>query len=330
MLLLDALYINNSGGKVLLDLLVEALYATQKEVYYLLDERCKGDYPYLPENNVCYLKATITNRKIFYKQKGNTFKKVLCFGNIPPTRPLKATVYTYFHNINLLTQPQSLTLKAKLLLRAKGLYIQFLKKNTDIWLVQSENMQSILKREFKIDETSIEIYPFYKPTEKIEGKRPSDSYFYISNGNPHKNHKTLLDAWEILFSEGKNFQLSLTVTDAYPQLKSRINQLKAKGLMIENHGWVKPEELYKSHQYLIYPSLAESFGLALVEAIEAGCEVIGAELPYTYAVVKPLATFDPLSAKNIAEIVAKSSEYKMHSSVVVKNRIAELITKLAH
>jgi hypothetical protein len=39
MILIDALYINNSGGKVLLDYLIEELEKTDKEVFYLLDER---------------------------------------------------------------------------------------------------------------------------------------------------------------------------------------------------------------------------------------------------------------------------------------------------
>lgn len=45
MLLLDSLYINNSGGKILLDYLVEILETHKIPTYYLFDERCKGDFP---------------------------------------------------------------------------------------------------------------------------------------------------------------------------------------------------------------------------------------------------------------------------------------------
>ena len=39
MILIDALYINNGGGKVLLDYLVEHLEVTNLPIYYLLDKQ---------------------------------------------------------------------------------------------------------------------------------------------------------------------------------------------------------------------------------------------------------------------------------------------------
>ena len=44
---------------------------------------------------------------------------------------------------------------------------------------------------------------------------------------------------------------------------------------------------YLSSEFLMFPSLTESFGLGLIEAIECGCKVIGADLPYTYEVCEP-------------------------------------------
>src|SRR6478736_1971528 len=105
MILLDALYINNSGGKVLLDQLVRALHESGTSVFYLLDERVKGDYPYLNDKNVLYLKASIKSRNIFYKTHKDDYSTVVCFGNIPPPFRLKAKVYTYFHQLLYLEPP---------------------------------------------------------------------------------------------------------------------------------------------------------------------------------------------------------------------------------
>lgn len=332
MILLDALYINNSGGKVLLDLLVKALSESGKNVFYLIDERCTGDYEFLKEEKVLYLRASIKNRRSFYFLRGNDFESIICFGNIPPTQKLKGKVYTYFHNINLLTQPKSLPFKSKLLLKFKQTYIKYLKKNTDEWLVQSENMQDELCKALKVSKDIVKIYPFYKHTPLIESKRETNTFFYISNGNPHKNHNRLLDAWEVLFKEGINLRLSLTVTNSYPILQARIAEMNKRGIKVENKGWVNPIELYKTHQYHIYPSLAESFGLGLVEAAEAGCEVIGANLPYTFAVIKPIATFEPLQSQSIAttvrQILNKHVENQV-TKVCVPNQLKNLVDLLS-
>ena len=46
MILVDALYINKGGGKVLLDLLIIKLQKNNIETFYLLDKRVEKDYRY--------------------------------------------------------------------------------------------------------------------------------------------------------------------------------------------------------------------------------------------------------------------------------------------
>ena len=48
MILIDAIYINNSGGKVLLDYLVEKTEVEKIDCFYLFDDRCKNDYKFIP------------------------------------------------------------------------------------------------------------------------------------------------------------------------------------------------------------------------------------------------------------------------------------------
>ncbi|MGK4567210.1 hypothetical protein [Flavobacterium sp. 3HN19-14] len=82
MILIDALYINNSGGKVLLDYLMEAVEASAIETTYLLDERVRDNHPAISKNKIIYLKAGITARYKFYKKHKNDFSTILCFGNL--------------------------------------------------------------------------------------------------------------------------------------------------------------------------------------------------------------------------------------------------------
>ena len=95
MILLDAMYINNSGGKILLDYLIEQLEIRNCSVYYLLDDRIKGNHSEIMKNRVTYLKASIIKRHIFYRENKELFSKVLCFGNLPPFSRLNIEVYTF-------------------------------------------------------------------------------------------------------------------------------------------------------------------------------------------------------------------------------------------
>ena len=95
------------------------------------------------------------------------------------------------------------------------------------------------------------------------------SFIYVSDGNPHKNHNNLLKAWAFLFELGLNLELHLTVSKEYPRVLSAIEELQKKGLKITNHGITDVNILYNNCSHLIYPSLAESFGLGLVEAVNA-------------------------------------------------------------
>ena len=93
MILVDALYINSGGGKVLLDYLIQELEKTDKKIYYLLDNRIKDNIQQIKDTNkVLYLPASFNKRHLFYKENKNLFSTVLCFGNLPPNIRLKAKV----------------------------------------------------------------------------------------------------------------------------------------------------------------------------------------------------------------------------------------------
>src|SRR5690606_3397267 len=106
--------------------------------------------------------------------------------------------------------------------------------------------------------------------------RLPNSYIYVSNANVHKNHSTLIEAFCMFYDEFGLGVLTLTVDKSFSAVYELIKLKKAQGYPINNIGFVNRnflEEQYKKHQYLIYPSLSESFGLGLVEAIENGCKV---------------------------------------------------------
>ena len=63
MLLIDAIYINTGGGKILLDYLIEELEKTDKQIFYLLDKRIeKEKYVVKSTNVILYLKSGFFDR----------------------------------------------------------------------------------------------------------------------------------------------------------------------------------------------------------------------------------------------------------------------------
>ncbi|MBX9853833.1 MAG: glycosyltransferase [Cytophagaceae bacterium] len=333
MILLDSLYINNSGGKILLDLLVKELSESTMDVFYLLDKRCQGAYPFLPENKVLYLKASLKNRHLFYKKNKDKFSKVFCFANLPPTIKIQAPVYTYFHNLLLLQQPSDYPFKGRSLFKLKGALIKLFKKNSDYYIVQAAHVKNILRDFLTINESQILIIPFYREVNiDIKFQEKENGFIYISNGNPHKNHLSLLKAWEILKEKkGINIPLHLTITEEYPALIELIDNYRNKGLNITNHSFVDVKDLYSKYKYTVYPSLTESFGLGLIESIDTQTEVIAADLPYVHTIIKPLKTFDPFSSASIAEAIANvvaSPPEIFVSEKKVKNQIKEIVSLL--
>ena len=75
MILIDAVYINKTGGKMLLDLLIEELEKHNLELFYLLDYRIINNHPKISERNqIKYLKGSLINRFVFYNKNRCKFK----------------------------------------------------------------------------------------------------------------------------------------------------------------------------------------------------------------------------------------------------------------
>lgn len=334
MILLDSLYINDSGGKVLLDYLVEKIERAQINCYYLFDDRCKDDYGFIPNQRKQYMKASLLKRHLFYNKNKDKFSKVLCFGNLPPTIKLNVQVYTYFHQPKYLKIPKTLSLLSKIKLHLKTSFLNSIKSKTNFWLVQSDFIRNSLSSKYKIVNKDIILMPFYPPliNERKGYTRKKDGFVYISNGGNHKNHFNLIEAFCNYFDEYKNGVLHITISDKFADIINLVKRKEKLGYPIINHGFVNREELikiYKTNKYLIFPSLAESFGLGLVEAIENGCNVLGADLPYTYAVCNPSIVFNPLNVNDIKRALFESQfDNVKKTEQLVFNQIDELILLL--
>ncbi|MFV0208653.1 glycosyltransferase [Empedobacter falsenii] len=334
MILIDAIFINNGGGKVLLDYLVETLEQTDLKIFYLFDDRIVNRYEIKKENVFIYQNSSLRLRYKFYKKYSSQFSKIFVLGNIPPPiKVKKAEVYTYFHNPMYLRVPNDFSITEKIKYILKVCIINKNKSNTNYWLLQSNTLKEQFIEKFG-EKEKVKTLPFYPSLESsnCNVKRIKNTFFYVSNAQANKNHIKLIEAFCNSYDITKKGKLILTVSDKFPIVLKSIDKGKENGYPIENIGFVDRETLTKKYlesEYVIFPSLAESFGLGLIEGVELGCKVISADLPYTYAVCNPSLVFNPFEVESISRAINTASQNDLNnSSLNVQNQIEDLITLL--
>ncbi|WP_164123648.1 glycosyltransferase [Sphingobacterium sp. xlx-130] len=332
MILIDGIFVNNGGGKILLDYLVGELEKTNLEVYYLIDSRLSSSYSVKKTNLIEYLDADLLKRNLFYRKKGSLFSKVLILGNVPPLVRLNAKVFTYFHNTIYLGIPKEFSLIEKIRYFFKIFIIKWYKRNTDIWLVQTESVRDRLRTDFG-NKTDVLVMPFYPSySNEMHQEKIKDTFLYVSNAQPNKNHFRLLEAFRKSYDKMNRGRLIVTVNENFKDIIRDIQESQMRGYPIDNLGFVKREDLkavYEKSEFVIYPSLSESFGLGIVEGIEFRCKVIASDLDYTFAVCEPSKVFNPRDIDSIEKAISDAfREVLPESKLLVSDKVIDLINLL--
>lgn len=346
MILLDAVYINNSGGKILLEYFIKSLKERDllSIFFFLFDDRLES--PVLNDIDIKQqrkISASENRRKHFYKHHVANFSTIFCFANVPPPIPVKKNkTFILFHNSLILGNKNtaySLTQRVKFFI--KKLYISLKNDTRYNWIVQTKNMKASLSKSLNINLNTIIVCPFYAQDRfKNLNKRlqkNKNNFLYIADGVAQKNHKILLEAWDIInVQKLLPFTLHLTIPNSFPSLLAEINYLQNKGVKIVNHGYCDFKQLailYETCNCFLMPSLTESFGLPIIEAVEAGCEIIASDLVYVHDIISPFATFDPDSAIDVSKKVICFFEEKSNSKkseLKVQNEINYLINLITN
>ena len=332
MILLDAVYIHNYGGKSILDLLIK--YLIDKNLitsfYFLLDSRYKNSL----ESGVKFehVNGNEIERLVFYKKNASTFSSILCLANVPPPIRIKSPVLIYFHNdLYVNYNKANLRLKSNLIYFLKFSYIKYRTQEAYSWSVQTEIMKKKLFSKKFIKEEKIKIFPIYEVNLFPSTKKERKTFVYVSNSMPHKNIKNLILGFAHL-SQTTNYEIQLNLTSLEKDFK-HINYKRHKNLKIFWHGEIKKsklEKIYKRCEFLIYPSLKESFGLPLIEAIQHNCKVLASDLPYVHEIIEPSLVFNPNSYKEISKAVglALNSKNLKESKIKIKDTLPEMIKHL--
>ena len=308
-LVIHAPNIHLGGGRTLLLALLSTL---RQPAVVQLDERL-GPMPDLaPGVRVIRVTPSLVGRLQAERRLQSLCRSgdvLLCFGNLPPLFRSSARAFVYLQNRYLTSsRPLSgLPWLARLRIRIERLWLRHRLRNATL-LVQTETMLQEVRENFGCEANVVPFLP--REVQPSAGQLPVlYDYLYIASGEPHKNHRRLLQAWVLLANRGFQPSLCLTLdTQRDAALCAWVERLvRQHGLRVANNP-VPPSqisELYAQCGALIYPSLFESFGLPLLEARRVGMPILAAERDYVRDVVTPVVSFDPESALSIARAVMR-------------------------
>lgn len=332
-LFLDALYIHSGGGKVLLEYFIREIELKRWQVVYLLDRRLDiNGFEIKSSNVILKIKGSILARHQAYERYVIPGDIVFCFGNVPPLKNYPNKVITYFHQRLYLSVSNEMPIMERCYLKLKSFVVFFLGMNTDHWVVQTYSMKhDMLSKISASSEEKIKVFPFFDNSEfrGIGSMKLKGSYIYVSDGHSHKNHLRLIEAFSKYYSVKQRGVLYLTISDEFPELLDALSTYTSQGIPICNLGFLsrsKLSEVYDQTEFLIYPSLSESFGLGLLESVRFGCKIIAADLPYVHAVCSPSILFDPMNVSSIYEALLKTANEDVGDTTLkVRNEIEGLL-----
>lgn len=332
-ILIDSVYINNYGGLEILKIIIAELQNSNCKLSVLLDARNQKNFNLLNEINCksffCW--PSESKRKRFYKNS-DKYDVVFCISNIPPPFIIKhAQIFIFFHNINIINNKIKFNgwmgyirnfLKSK--------YIHYLNRKNYHWVVQTGLMKTIMSN-FLRKKNIISVCPLYNDVDKhvIKRKIPN-SFFYPSSIVKHKNHiklhKALVNAAKSLSDcTYINFYVTLSKNDFNNSVYNTIelpNNLNIINLGILSKSRIN--EIYSQVKYLIYPSLSESFGLPLIEAVFFECKVIASDLPFVKEIIEPSLFFDPESILDIEKKIIFAVKNKLNQSSIKLQKVGSL------
>jgi len=314
-LVLFAPNVHTGGGLTLLHALLRTPPRTGG-LGLILDERARHALVIPPGARVCWTAHSPAGRwraerlLAHWAGPGST---VLCFHNLPPLLAREARVVVLQQNRLLLERTPLIgyPLASAMRLRLERLLAKWLRHKVSAYVVQTPSMASSVKRWWGGDGCPpVHILPFREPMRYTEtAPTRAWDFVYVSEGEAHKNHLRLLQAWVLLAQQGLRPSLALTLGPRHVSLAAHAKALASEhGLVLHNTGPLTREQvarLYRQSGALIFPSTMESFGLPLLEATEAGIPVLAPELDYVRDVCDPVQTFDPESAVSIARAVQR-------------------------
>jgi glycosyltransferase involved in cell wall biosynthesis len=218
--------------------------------------------------------------RVFYPE----FKNNIVLGDIP-LRGLKNQLL-FVHQQNLIIPKYNSSSSNKLKFVIMRTLFTWNIKHVKQIFVQSDVMANDLIKSYNIPREIVNVLPHPSPSyikrlpfRKKNIKVDKLCLFYPSAGYPHKNHKIIS---QLILNKEKihNIKEIILTLD-----NKEYVSLFPETSLINNIGRVSPKvclEYYGRVDALIFPSVAESYGLPLLEAMIIGLPIICSDLPFSH------------------------------------------------
>lgn len=319
-LVLYAPNVHTGGGLVLLRSLLASWPGEGGALTVFLDARARESLTPPQGSRVFWVVASARGRlraefelqDVVAREGGVIF----CFHGLPPVLPTRAEVIVFQQNRNYLglNALSDFAWKTRIRLLFERLISRAFRSRVSRYIVQTRTMEREVRSWLggRGASPAIEVLPFVgglPGAAEPQNPSPDWDFVYVADGEAHKNHRRLMEAWELLAEEGLRPSLALTLGPRDERLRVEVAAVTRRlDLKITDLGQMPHDRilaLYANARALIFPSTSESFGLPLIEAEHMGLPIVAGELDYVRDVCTPCQTFDPDSPVSIARAVKR-------------------------
>ncbi len=317
------------------------------EYLLCLDRRFKFNSPYANVHVIPVTIHSLLNRLwwdqvsmplFIRKQKVGLILAMFVFGSYKPPVPqiIFQTNSLFFCKDYLDNLPKFSRWGLELRLRRKMAYWSMLGSNTIV--VPSNSMkQMILEYCPQVPAEQFQVIPHGFDKEhfqasqplksdlqaKLEGTSNAKRILYVSHLEPHKDVQTAIQAMHLLKGAGENVQLFLTLDSrddptAFESLMKETEQLGLNDVIV-NFGRV-PEnqiyQLYRQADIFLFPSLCESFGFPMKEALSVGLPIVASDTLINREICGNAALyFTPRDSKDATRQISRL----LHDQILAKD-----------
>lgn len=143
---------------------------------------------------------------------------------------------------------------------------------------------------------------------------PEPVYLMVSTIEPRKNHTYLLDAFELLWSQGSQARLCIIgkvgwKCEALVQRIRKHPEWEKRLFMFNKANDTSLEYAYSKAKALVFPSYVEGFGLPLVEAMQRGVPAMASDIPVFREIGGDfMAYFDLAEPASLARLIRQYDE----------------------
>jgi glycosyltransferase involved in cell wall biosynthesis len=197
----------------------------------------------------------------------------------------------------------------------------------DAIIINSESLRSEIKRYLDVDERKLKLiyeavdHDLFRPGDTDEARAIVASHgvtkpfvLFVSSLWPYKNCDGLLRAWAVARSELQGRQLAIVGAGRDEKYLASLESLATELGITEDVVFVggvpleRTVSFYRAADLFVYPSLNETFGLPILEAMACGCPVVTSDtsaMPETAGGAALLA--DPKDPASIARAMVEAA-----------------------